>query len=388
MNNFQFYNPTHIIFGKDCVENLSVQLANYGKNILLTYGGGSIKRNGVYDAVIKELNKAGKNVIELAGIMANPRTEKVDEGIKLCKEHNIDFILAVGGGSTIDCSKTIAAAALLPEDVDYWEHLFLKRLTVENAIPLGTVLTMAATGSEMNCGAVITNAKLTQKLSMHSPNLYPKFSILDPTYTLTLPKHQMVYGIVDMISHLMEAYFSKNDQDNVTDDLIESLLKTIIKNANIAVENPQNYEARANLMWAATLSLNGLTTLGKEMDWMTHQIEHSLSAYYDIPHGAGLAICHPMLLKYIYKNHLSRFVKFAKNVWNIDTNNKSDDEIALEGIMALRNYFSTIGAPTTLTEVNIPKDRLAEIAASTKVFKTSYHDYTTEDILNIYLSAL
>lgn len=388
MQNFKFYNPTHIIFGKDSVKNLSSQIERFGDNILLTYGGGSIKRNGVYDAVISELKKANKNIFELSNIMSNPRTEKVDEGIALCKKHNIDFILAVGGGSTIDCSKAIAAATLLPDNVDYWEHLFIKRLPVKNAIPLGTVLTMAATGSEMNSGAVITNANLKQKLSLSSPNLFPQFSILDPTYTLTLPKHQMIYGIVDMMSHLMESYFSKTDEDNVTDDLIESLLKTIIKNANIATENPQDYIARSNLMWAATLALNGLTTLGKDMDWMSHQIEHSLSAFYDIPHGAGLAICHPMLLKYIYKEHLPRFVKFAKNVWNIDPTNKTDEEIALEGITTLRNYFHKLGAPVTLTEVNIPKEALAEIAASTKVFPTSYHNFTTDDVLNIYLSAL
>lgn len=388
MENFNFFNPTQIIFGKNAIKNLSKKISSFGPNVLVTYGGGSIKRNGIYEKVIEELKKANKNIFELPNITPNPRTEKVDEGIAICQKHNIDFILAVGGGSTIDCSKAIAAATLLPKDINYWDYLFIKRQPAKNSIPLGTVLTMAATGSEMNCGAVITNPKLKQKLSMSSPNVFPQFSILDPTYTLTLPKQQMIYGIVDMMSHLMESYFSKTDDDNVTDDLIESLLKTIIKNANIAIKDPQNYIARSNLMWAATLALNGLTTLGKEMDWMSHQIEHSLSAYYDIPHGAGLAICHPMLLKYIYKDHIPRFKKFAKNVWNIDTNNKSDDEIALEGIIALRQYFHHLGAPITLTEVNIPKNSLAEIAKSTKIFPTSYHNFTTEDVLNIYISAL
>lgn len=388
MNSFEFCNPTHIIFGENAINKLATSISKFGPNVLLAYGGGSIKKNGIYNDVIEQLEKAEKTIFELSGIMSNPRTSKVDEGIAICKKHNIDFILAVGGGSTIDCCKAIAAATLLPEDVNYWDFLFVKRQPSPKAIPLGTVLTMAATGSEMNCGAVISNWDIQKKLSMRSPNVFPQFSILDPTYTYTLPKQQMVYGIVDMISHLLESYFSTPDTPNVTDDLIESLLKTIIKNAEIALINQENYIARSNLMWSATLALNGLTTLGKKMDWMTHQIEHALSAYYDIPHGAGLAICHPMLLKYIYKNHLPRFVQFAKNVWNISKENKTDDEIALEGIVALRQFFHKIGAPITLAEVEIPEDKLEEIANSANIFPTLYHNFTAEDILLIYRSAL
>ncbi len=387
MQAFTFHNPTKILFGKDKITSLHKELAPYGKTILLTYGGGSIKRNGIYDAVKKELELAGKEVIELGGIMANPRTSKVLEGVSLCKKHHVDFILAVGGGSTIDCSKAIAAAVKLPENVDFWEHLYAGSNVASDALPLGTVLTMAATGSEMNGGSVITNWDTKQKYSTSSPVTYPRFSILDPTYTYTLPKEQFVYGVADMLSHLMECYFSLPDEENVTDDIIESLMKTIIKNTNTALENLEDYTARSNVMWAATLALNGLTTLGKKMDWMAHNIEHSLSAYYDVPHGAGLAVVHPMLLQYICKDHVDRFVRFAKNVWQIDADDKTDIEIAHEGISKLRQYLSSIGCPTTMEELGIPTSSLREIADSTRTFKTSYHQFTTEDIYQILLSA-
>lgn len=388
MKNFTFRNPTKIIFGEGTITKLSRELQNYGKNILLCYGGGSIKANGIYDSVIKELKLADKNVIELAGITPNPRTDKVDEGIELCKKYHIDFILAVGGGSTIDCAKAIAAAACLAEDQNYWEILFEKGQSVDEAIPLGAVLTMAATGSEMNSGAVITNVELKRKYGMHTDAVFPQFSILDPTYTYSLPRNQVVYGVADMLSHLMETYFSLPDESNVTDDLIESLMKTIINNTLIAIDNLEDYTARSNLMWAATLALNGLTTLGKSGDWMSHNIEHSLSAFYDIPHGAGLAIVHPMLLQYVHKNHIPRFVRFAKNVWNIDSTGKSDEELAQAGIDALRQFLHKIGCPITLKEVGIPTEALPEIAASTRIFATSYHNFTTDDILKIYQSAL
>lgn len=386
MDSFIFQNPTKIIFGKDSVEKITDELSQYGPNILLAYGGGSIKRNGLYQKVIQLLHDAGKHVVELPGIMSNPRTTKVDEGILLCKKHHIDFILAVGGGSTIDCVKAIAAATLLEDGIDYWEHLFVNHALATRALPFGSILTMAATGSEMNCGAVISHWEKQKKMSFRSPVVYPKFSILDPTYTLTLPHKQMVYGIVDMMSHLMEAYFSTDDKDNVSDDLIISLLKTIIKNARIACLNDQDYTARSNLMWAATLALNGLTGLGKTGDWMSHQIEHALSAYHDIPHGAGLAIVHPMLLKYTYAKHLPKFVRFAKEVWDIPQEGEEKD-IALSGIQALQDFFKAIGAPTTLKEVDIPFEDLPKIASSSNRFPTSYHNLQTEDILAIYESA-
>ncbi len=388
MNAFTFYNPTKIMFGLESIKGLSSALSDYGPTVLLTYGGGSIKKNGIYNAVIEELKKADKKIIELSGIMANPRTTKVYEGIALCRQHNVDFILAVGGGSTIDCSKFIAAGAAMKDGEDFWDTYFIKGQPVQEALPFGTVLTMSATGSEMNNGGVISNWETNQKLGGRGPALFPQFSILDPTYTYSLPKEQMVYGIADMLSHLMEQYFSTPDESNVSDDLIEAVFKSIMSNASVALENPQDYIARSNLMWNATLALNGLLRLGKDEDWMTHQMEHALSAYYDIPHGAGLAIVHPMLLTYIYKDHLPRFVRFAKNIWNIDEQGKTDQEVALEGIQALRQYFHSIGAPITLKEVNIPAEALPEIAASASRFRTSYSDLQTEDILAIYQSAL
>lgn len=386
MNSFSFYNPTKIVFGKDCVQSLADDLANYGQTILLTYGGGSIKRNGIYDAVKTQLAKANKTVIELSGIMSNPRLSKVLEGSKLCKEHKVDFILAVGGGSTLDCSKFIAAAATLENSEDVWTNYFVNQEEVKSALPLGAILTMAATGSEMNCGGVITNWETQEKYGARGSVLYPKFSYLDPTYTYTLPKEQMIYGIVDMLSHLMEQYFSTPDESNVSDDLIEAVFKSIMKNTEIAIKNPNDYTARSNIMWDATLALNGLLRLGKDEDWITHQIEHSLSAFYDIPHGAGLAIVHPMFLKFIYKNHLPRFVRFAKNIWHIDPTNKTDEEIALAGLTALRNYFHTIGAPTTLKEVNIPVDNLLAVAEKARRFPTSYSNMNTESILKVLQS--
>lgn len=387
MQAFKFHNPTKIIFGENKITALHKELAAYGETVLLSYGGGSIKRNGIYDAVMAELEKAGKTVVELSGIMSNPRTTKVQEGVDLCKEHQVDFILAVGGGSTIDCSKAIAAAAKLPEDLDFWDHLYAGNGVAKEALPIGTVLTMAATGSEMNGGSVITNWEKQQKYSTTSPVTYPRFSILDPSYTYTLPREQVVYGVSDMLSHLMESYFSTPDAENVTDDLIESLMKTIMKNTDVALENLEDYTARANLMWAATLALNGITTLGKKMDWMSHNIEHSLSAFYDVPHGAGLAVVHPMLLEYICEDHVDRFVRFAKNVWGLSGEGKSDIELAHEGIATLRQYLSSIGCPITTTQLGIPETSLREIAESTRTFPTSYHQFTTEDIYNILISA-
>lgn len=387
MNSFVFHNPTKVFFGENCLKNLPKALVDYGPTVLLTYGGGSIKKNGIYDTVLAALKAAGKTVIELSGIMSNPRTEKVYEGIALCKEHEVDLILAVGGGSVLDCSKAIAAGALL-EEGDFWDLYYVKRQVVTKALPLGTVLTMSATGSEMNGNTVISNWEDQRKLGGFGPALYPRFSFLDPTFTYTMPKEQLIYGIVDMLSHLMESYFSTPDEANVSDDLIEAIFKSIMANAAVALENPTDYVARSNIMWNATLALNGLTGLGKTGDWMTHQLEHSLSAFYDIPHGAGLAIVHPMLLKYVHKEHLPRFVRFAKNVWNLSGEGKSEEELALEGILALRNYFKSIGAPITLKEVGIPEEALPAIAEKCSRHKTSYSELSTEDILAIYKTCL
>ena len=387
MKSFTYYNPTKIVFGKDCVqESLVAELSNYGTRVLLTYGGGSIKKNGIYHTVKEALEQAGKEVFELSGIMSNPRTTKVWEGIALCKEHKIDFILAVGGGSVIDCTKFIAGGAKLPDTVDFWQTFFLDHQPVTEALPFGVVLTMAATGSEMNNGGVITDWETQKKLSAYGPVLFPQFSMLDPTYTYTLPREQVAYGIVDMLSHLLEQYVSTPDDDNVTDSAIEGIFKNIVRNGRKSMENLEDYEARSNIMWGATLALNRSLGLGKDQDWMTHALEHALSAFYDIPHGAGLAIIHPAYLRWILPNATARLMRFAKEVWDIEQGTMSDADYALAGIEALEAYFKEIGAPSRLEEVGIPKESLPDIANSCVRYPTAYSNLTAEDALAIYES--
>lgn len=382
MNNFTFYNPTKIYFGENSVHNLSTELRNYGNNILLAYGGGSIKKNGIYDSVIEELKKSGKNIFELVDIMPNPRTEKVYEGIEICRDNNIDFILAVGGGSVIDCAKAIASGTNLKSD--FWETLYINQESIETALPLGCILTLAATGSEMDAGGVITNWEKNIKTSYEHPLLQPKFSILDPTYTFSVPKNQTIYGSIDIISHIFEIYFSKPDISNVSDDLSEGLLKNVIDNLVDVLQDLTNYNARGNLMWASSMALNGILKLGKEQDWMSHQIEHALSAFYDIPHGAGLAIVHPTYMEYICEREPNKFARFARNVWGIDPTGKTELEQALEGIRKTKAFFKKIGAPTTLKEVGIPKDAIDKIVETINIFPTSYaNSLTNSDIKNI-----
>lgn len=381
MRDFTFHNPTKIIFGKNSISKLGKELKPY-QRILLTYGGGSIKANGIYDTVINILREEGKDVVELSGIMPNPRKEKVYEGIELCKDNDIDFILAVGGGSVIDASKLMASGA--KTDRDFWQAFVLNNEEVYAALPLGSVLTLPGTGSEMNTGGVITDWENRKKIGFLSPKQFPQFSILDPTYTFTLPREQMIYGMVDALSHIFEQYFSLPDEANVSDDLAEALMKGIIKNLDVALVDPLDYNARSNMMWLASLALNGLIRQGKDGDWLTHQIEHALSAFYDIPHGAGLAIVHPNYHKYIYEKAPAKFARYAQNVWGIDPAGKSELELAAAGIARTREYFHAIGAPVTLQEVNIPAESIDEIAETVNVYKTSYGgELTTQDVKNI-----
>ena len=387
MKSFIYYNPTRIVFGKDCVkESLAAELANHGTRVLMTYGGGSIKKNGIYDTVKAVLQESGKEVFELSGIMSNPRTTKVREGITLCKEHHVDFILAVGGGSVIDCTKFIAGGARLDDTADFWQTFFLDHQPVNEAIPFGVVLTMAATGSEMNNGGVITDWDTQKKLSGYGPVIFPQFSMLDPTYTYTLPREQVAYGIVDMLSHLLEQYMSTPDDDNVTDSMIESVFKNILRNGRRSMEDLEDYEARSNIMWGATMALNRSLGLGKRQDWMTHAIEHALSAFFDIPHGAGLAIVHPAYLRWILPNATPRLMRFAKEVWGIEQGTMTDEVYALASIEALETYFKEIGAPSTLEEVGIPKESLREIAESCVRYPTAYSNLSVEDVLAIFES--
>ena len=381
MESFVFYNPTKIIFGERAINMLAGELKTCGNNVLLAYGKGSIKKEGIYDAVVKILSDCGKNVTEFSGIMPNPTLAKVRDGIDLCRNNNIDFILAVGGGSVIDCCKAVAVGSV--SDGDVWEELFVNKTAAQKAITLGAILTMVGTGSEMNSNAVITNEEQKIKCGCGHKAFFPRFSILDPTYTYTLPQYQMVSGICDVMSHIMEQYFSGTD-DNVSDELSEALIKSVVKNAIIAAKCPQDYTARSNIMWSAALALNGLLNRGKTQDWEAHQIEHQIGAYYDVAHGMGLAAITASYCRHIYKSGLHKFRQYAVNVWNVETENKTDEQIALDGIACMEAFFKEIGATTSLRELGIPDtSKLGEIAYSCNLLTGGYKTLTHEDVKTI-----
>lgn len=350
MNEFSFYNPVKIHFGKGSIEQLRKELPQYGQNILIVYGGGSIKKNGVYNDIMTILNDLNMNVFELAGVEPNPRVETARKGIEICKENNIEIVLAVGGGSVIDCSKLIVAGAKV--EADAWD-LVTKKVIAKEALPLATVLTLAATASEMNSGSVITNLETKEKFGWGSPACFPKFSILDPTYTYSVPANQTVNGIVDTMSHIFEQYFNNAANTPITDEMSEGILRTLIDVAPKALQDPSNYEHRETLMLAGTLGLNGFLALGSRGDWATHNIEHAVSAYYDIAHAGGLAILFPNWMKHSVHVNPARFAKLAVNVFNIDGTGKSDEQIALEGIDALSAFWTSLGAPTRLADYKI-----------------------------------
>jgi len=360
---FNYYNPTKIYFGKTAMRNLETELKNYGENILLIYGKKSIKKIGLYDKVIEALKNTNKNVIELPGIKSNPTYAQMMEGAKLVRENNVDLILAVGGGSTIDCAKGISVSAYC--ETDPWQKYWVNFEPVDNKlVPVGTVLTMAGTASEMNAGSVITNEeKMIKGGRVFTPDVNPKFSILNPEYTYSVPKIQMVSGVFDVMSHLMEQYFSGSD-DNTTDYVIEGVMESLINSARAALKNPADYEARSNIMWCATLGLNTVTGLSKEQDWEVHNIEHQVGAYTDCPHGIGLAIVSIPYYKHIYKFGIDKFVRFAKRIWNIDTDNMSKEKAALEGIEKLSEFIGEMGIPQSLREIGATEEMLPQIAES------------------------
>ncbi|SIS72611.1 iron-containing alcohol dehydrogenase [Salimicrobium salexigens] len=359
MKSFVFYNPTKLIFGKDQVKTLPDHLPAGTKNVLLVYGGGSIKKNGVYDDVMEQLNNEGAAVTELSGVEPNPKLTTVREGVELCREHDIDFILAVGGGSVIDAVKTIAAAAKYKGDA--WD-LVTKKAAPVDALPFGTVLTMAATASEMNAGSVITNWETNEKYGWgHPPYTNPKFSILDPQNTVTVPKDQTVYGIVDMMTHLMEQYFHEETQSPVQDEMIEGVMRAVKDTAPKLLEDLSSYEHRETIMYAGTLALNGMMQMGYKGDWASHNIEHAVSAVYDIPHAGGLAILFPNWMEYNIDVQPKRFARLGEKVFGIETEGKTDKEVGLEGIKALRKFWSSLGAPETLADYDISDEKFDTI---------------------------
>lgn len=383
MNNFIFQNSTKVYFGKGCVKEYLACLTKDARTILLAYGGGSIKRNGVYDEITGLLKEAGKVIVEFPGIMPNPTYAKVQEGAKLARENHADMILAVGGGSTMDCCKAVSLAARYEGDI--WNDFWAQPGVIDfEPLPLGVVVTVAGTGSECNGGAVITNEEKKVKTGRDYPALNPRFALMDPTYTFSVPEKQMVFGSFDILSHIMETYFSEPNEDNVSDDIMEALMKNVIRNLRAAIQNPQDYTARSNLMWDATMAENRVIKMGKKCDFQCHNMEHQLGAYTDCNHGCGLAVIHPVYYRHIYQEGLPKFVRFAENVWGIARDGKTDEELALAGIQALADFIKEIGLPATLRELGADKAQLKEIADSCGISQGSYKLMTHEEILEIF----
>jgi len=378
---FDFENATKIYFGKDSLKNLETELNKYGKNILLAYGGGSIKKNGIYDKVVAILKKCDKNIIECSGILPNPALSKMLEGAKLVKENNVDLILAVGGGSVIDCAKGVSATAYCEGEV--FNRYWIRREPVTNkTIPVAAILTMVGTGSEMNGGSVIRDTKqMIKEVRKFPVECFPKFSILNPEFTFTVSKYQMVSGVFDIMSHLMEQYFS-GDDDNTSDYIIEGIYKNVIRAVKIAVDDPTNYEARSNIMWCATMALCRIPASSKTQDWEVHNIEHQLGAYTDCAHGMGLCAISMPYYRFIYKFGLHKFVRFAKEIWRVDPTGKTDEQIALEGIDCMEKFAKECGMVTTLKELGATKEMLPDIANSC-ILGGGYKKVTHEEILEI-----
>ncbi|SEQ86859.1 iron-containing alcohol dehydrogenase [Piscibacillus halophilus] len=355
MENFTFHNPTKLVFGRGQLENLPHLIPDGVKRVLIVYGGGSIKRNGIFANVQKKLQDNGYEAFEFGGVEPNSRLSTVNKGADYCKEHNIDFLLAVGGGSVIDCTKTIANAAKY--DGDAWD-LVTKKVEPQDALPLGTVLTLAATGSEMNAGAVITNWETNEKYGWGSPFSYPQFSILDPVHTYSVPKDQTIYGIVDMMTHIFEQYFYRPTNAPVQDRMCEGVLRSIIETAPKLINNLDSYEYRETIMYAGTVALNGMLQMGTRGDWATHNIEHAVSAVYDIPHAGGLAIIFPNWMKHNIDVNPERFKQLSVRVFGVDPSGKTDKEVALEGIERLRQFWSALGAPSRLADYDIDASKI------------------------------
>jgi alcohol dehydrogenase YqhD (iron-dependent ADH family) len=382
MNSYIYYNPTRLIFGKDQLSSLKDELGVYGKKVLLVYGGGSIKRSGLYDEVLNELKNMGAEVSELSGVEPNPRLSTVKKGVEICKEKGIECLLAVGGGSVIDCTKAIAAGAKYEGDV--WDIITLKA-TPKEALPFGTVLTLAATGSEMNSGSVITNWETQEKYGWGSPLVFPKFSILDPSYTFTVPKDQTTYGIVDMMSHVLEQYFHNAENTPLQDRFAESILLTVMETAPKLIEDLENYDLRETILYNGTMALNGTLQMGVRGDWGSHNIEHAVSAVYDIPHAGGLAILFPNWMRHNVDTNVARFKQLATRVFGVETEGKSDKEVALEGIDRLSAFWTSLGAPNKLADYKIDDSKLEVIAekAMARGEFGNFNKQNKDDVLKI-----
>lgn len=388
LGNFSYCNPTKLYFGEGAVKFLNDELPKYGKNVVLIYGGGSIKKNGIYQTVIDILNQNGKVVTEIAGVMPNPTVDKLYEGVKIARDANADLLLAVGGGSVIDYAKAVSVSVNCNEDP--WEKYYVRFEEPScKTLPVGAVLTMVGTGSEMNAGSVITNPKAKLKIGkvFADENVMPKFSILDPTYTLTLPHYQMVSGIYDIFSHILEQYFSGTD-DNTSDYIAEGLMRSVIHSSLIANKNMSDYEARSNIMWTATWALNTLIAKGKTTDWEVHMLGQAVGAYTDATHGMTLAAVSMAYYKHIMPYGLAKFKRFAENVWGVDPAGKSDEEVANEGLAAMENWMKELGLVMNITDLGVTPDMLEGLADATLIMDGGYKVLSREEVIDIFKNSL
>ncbi len=386
--NFTYCNPTKLYFGEDSLNNLKTELRKYGNNVVLVYGGGSIKKNGIYDDVLRILTESGKNVAEISGVMPNPTLSKLRAGIEIAREHQADLLLAVGGGSVCDYSKAVSVSVNCEEDP--WEKYFVRFEEPEcRLIPVGCVLTMVGTGSEMNAGSVITNEETKQKIGhvFASEDVMPRFTVLNPVYTMTLPEYQMVAGIYDIFNHICEQYFSGED-DNTSDYISEGLMRSVIHSSRAAVEDPQNYEARSNLMWTATWALNTLISKGKTTDWMVHMLGQAAGGYTGATHGMTLAAVSLPYYRYIMPYGLAKFVRFAENVWGIAPAGKTQEQIAAEGLAAMEDWMKEIGVVMKLSELGVSEDMLEDLADRTIPLKGGYKELSRDEIIRVFRESL
>ena len=388
LGNFSYCNPTRLYFGEGAIENLNAELPKYGKNVVLIYGGGSIKKNGIYDKVVEILAKNGKNVAEISGVMPNPTIEKVYEGLEIARKHKADLLLAVGGGSVCDYAKAIAVSVHCDEDP--WDKYFLRfeEPTCE-IVPVGCVLTMVGTGSEMNAGSVITNRASKLKIGhvFTDAAVMPRFSVLDPTYTFTLPHYQMVAGIYDIFNHICEQYFSGED-DNTSDYIAEGLMRSVVHSSRIANKDMQNYEARSNIMWTATWALNTLIACGKSTDWMVHMLGQAVGAYTDATHGMTLAAVSLPYYRHIMPYGLPKFKRFAVNVWGVDAADKTDEQVAQEGLAAMESWMKELGLAMNISELGATEEMVEGLADATLTMKGGYKVLGRDEIVAIFRESL
>lgn len=392
LGDFTYYNPTKLIFGKDAMTSLVAELEKYGKTVQLVYGGGSIKKNGIYDQVIAALKAAGKTVVEDAGVMPNPTAQKLREGARIARENDVDFILAVGGGSCIDYSKAVAVSKNLPEGEDPWDVYYARfeePSSDMDVVPVGSVLTMVGTGSEMNCGSVITNRECGMKVGhvYSDDRVWPRFAVLNPEFTYSLPRYQMVAGIFDIMNHICEQYFSGTD-DNTSDYLSEGLMRSLIVSSRAAVVNPEDYEARSNIMWTATWALNTLVARGKTEDWEVHMLGHAVGAVTDATHGMALAAVALPYYRLILPYGLEKFARFAVNVWGVDASGKTTEELAGAGLDAMEAWMREIGCVMSIGELGVNESNLDAIADATLFMEGGYHVLNRDEVLDILHASL